>query len=134
MINTGKGFLMSKFDAVKNTDTIGTNYGIATHDLVQTLERWDASYGLEILDVGRQRLCVGFRSLPDDLTRLAEEVYGICPDVMAEHSACVAETVAVMTEEGLGDLTQGVDFEEELGLELLEQKLRSHKAVAMVWH
>lgn len=125
---------MSKFNAMNESGMRGTEYGIATRDIVETLERWDVHYGLDILDVARDRLCVGFRWLPDNLTRLADEIYGICPSVMAEHAATLTETMAVMDGAGLGDLTRGAEFEEELGLELLEETLREKQAVTLCWH
>lgn len=125
---------MSKFNGLNESGIRGADQGIATNDIVETLERWDANYGLEIVDVARNRLCVGFRSLPDNLTRLADEIYGICPSIMAEHAETMSETRAVMDGVGLGELTEGVEFEEELGLELLEETLREKKTVTLRWH
>lgn len=125
---------MTKFEGVSRSGTNGTNYGIATSDIVEMLERWDSNYGLDIIDVERNRLCIGFRNLPDNLIRLAEEIYGLCPNVMAEHATAVEETVAAMEGAGLGDLTRDVEFEEELGLELLEEALRESRSVTLRWH
>lgn len=125
---------MTKFDVVKQRGTNGAHYGIATHDIVETLERWDASYGLELRDVDHDRMLIGFRSLPDNLSRLAQEIYGICPDVIGQHSVCMDQMVELLEKEIGAVFTEDVDFEDEvLGLELLEQILRSKRTIALWW-
>lgn len=125
---------MSMFDVVKKSGTNGTSYGISTGDIVEMLERWDARYGLEIIEVERNRLCLAFHTLPEDIGTLAEEMYGICPEVLGEHAGGLEETIVAMERAGLAALTEGMDFAEQLGLDLLEETLRAKRTVALRWH
>jgi hypothetical protein len=131
---------MDKFAELRKKDTNEANYELDTEDVIERLQKWDAAYGVELSDVGHDRVAVKFKKLPADVGALAAEAYEFCPDVIDQHFGCFAEMIEAMEEmgeeapEGLSDLVEGVDLEDEnYGLELLKRSLEQTKAVALWW-
>lgn len=131
---------MSKFEVLNDKGTNGENYDVSTDTIIEKLKQWDSNYGIEISDVEHNSLFVTFKSLPDDLVILANEIYEFCPDVIDQHFGCMDEMVEMMDETGqeltpeMAQLIEGVDFEnEDFGEELLRRSLRSTHAVSLWW-
>jgi hypothetical protein len=131
---------MDKFAELRKKNTNGANYDLDTEDVIERLQKWDAAYGVELSDVGHDRVAVKFKQLPADVGALAAEAYEFCPDVIDQHFGCFAEMIEAMEEmgedvpEGLSELVEGVDLEDEnYGLELLKRSLERTKAVALWW-
>lgn len=52
----------------------------STDDIVEFLARWDADFGLTILDADADRLSFGVTSLPDDIGKFVSEILSLCPE------------------------------------------------------
>ncbi len=131
---------MSQFDIVREEGTNGINYDITNDDIIRQLTAWHDAYGIEISDVGHDRVNVTFQSLPDDLDALAAEIYEFCPDVVDQHFGCMDDMIDQMAEIGqdvsdeLAELVDGVDFQDEdFGLTLLKKSLRMTQQVPLWW-
>lgn len=53
---------------------------LSTDDIVEFLARWDADFGVTILDAEADRLSFGVTSVPDDIERFVSEVLSLCPE------------------------------------------------------
>jgi hypothetical protein len=131
---------MDKYEELRLQKTSGINYDLETEDIIRQLKQWDETYGIDISDVAFDSVFVQFKTLPDDLNLLAEEIYEFCPDTIDQHFGCVADMIGAAEEmeqeipEDVRQLTDGVDFEDEdYGLELLKRSLKRDKAVALWW-
>ena len=131
---------MSKFDVLNEKGTNGGNYDVSTDTIIEKLKQWDSNYGIEISEVEHNSLLVTFKSLPDDLVVLTNEIYEFCPDVIDQHFGSMDEMVDMVEETGqeltpeMAQLIEGVDFEkEDFGEELLQRSLRSTHAVSLWW-
>ena len=131
---------MSKFDLLHENHTNGANYDLDTNAIIARLEAWDAEHGIEISDVGHDRLLVRFLSFPDDIEPLAKDIYQFCPDVIDQHFGCMDEMLEMMDEMGqepspdIAELVDGVDFNDEnFGLQLLQKSLMTTHSVALWW-
>jgi hypothetical protein len=131
---------MDKFAELRNKNTNGANYDLDTDAVVDRLRKWDAAYGIDVKDVGFDRVVVTFKKLPADVGKLAAEVYDFCPDVVDQHFGCMAEMVDAMEEmdedvpEHVRELVEGVDLTaDDYGVELLKRSLEKTKMVALWW-
>lgn len=131
---------MSKFKELSTQNTNGANYDIDTDQIIAKLSDWDEKYGVEISDVGHDKVTVRFSSLPDNLESLAKEVYEFCPDTIDQGHGCYDEMIEAAEEmdreipQHIQELVEGVDLSNEsYGLVLLEKALKKHRVVALWW-
>ncbi len=131
---------MVNLDPIKEHQTNGINCDITTGDVLARLTEWDKQYGIEISNVGADRLMVKFKTLPEELTTLAEEIDEFCPDVIDQGYGCMDDIVEMMAASGqqLDEknqaLLQGVSFDDpDFGLQILENALRQDRAVSLWW-
>lgn len=131
---------MLNTDQLKAKSTNGDNYEVSNEDVIARLEAWDAKYGIEIADIGHDRVTVTFTSLPEDTGALAEEIYEFCPDTVDQGFGCYDEMIEMAEEMGqeldpkILEFAEGVDFSDEnYGVELLARSLKSEKKVALWW-
>ena len=130
---------MDKYAELRTHGTNGINCDLDTDAINAILQDWDVKYGIDLSDVGHDRVNVQFRTLPVDLDALAQEIYDVCPDIIEQHFGCFAEMIA--HEEDMQHpippevraLVEGVDFsDEDYGLELLKRFLR-RKDILPLW-
>ncbi len=125
---------MSKFDVVRKAGTSGIRYGITTADIIEMLVRWDARHGIDISHVAGDFMIVQFAALPAAVVQLAEEIYGICPDVIRQQLAWAEEMMNALREVDRDACEKLAALDEEaLGLKLLEHALKTTRAVALWW-
>ena len=110
------------------------NYEIGTEDIISKLKEWDEQLGIDLSDIGFDRVTVKFHKLPDNLTAFAKEIYEFCPDTIEQGYGCMAEMIEAAEEMGeeipdhLKELIEGVDLEaENYGLVLLEKRFAKTK-------
>lgn len=131
---------MDKYQPVRDAGTNAMNFDLDTEAVIARLKEWDARYGIELSDVGFDRVLVRFNRLPDDVMALAKDVYEFCPDTVDQHFGCMAELVELAEETGedvpenVRELIDGVDLSaENYGLELLRRSLVKEKAIGLWW-
>lgn len=131
---------MDKYQPLRDAGTNGMNFDLGTENVIAHLKEWDAKYGIELTDVGFDRVLVRFNRLTDDVMALAKDVYEFCPDTVDQHFGCMAELVELAEETGedvlenVRALIDGVDLsDEEYGLELLRRSLAKEKAIGLWW-
>lgn len=131
---------MDKYDELRSKHTNGINYELDTDAVIARLRDWDEKYGINLSDVGHDRLTVTFERLPDDLAALSGEIYEFCPDTIDQGFGCVDEMIDAAEEMGrevpadLLELVEGVDLDDEnYGLELLRRSLARERSVALWW-
>ncbi len=131
---------MDKYAELRTEGTNGVNYDLDTDAIIAMLQDWDGKYGIDLSDVGHDRVTVQFRTLPVDLDALAREIYAVCPDIIEQHFGCFAEMLA--HEEDMQHpispevcaLVEGVDFSDaDYGLELLKRSLRRKDILPLWW-
>lgn len=129
-----------RFAALYAHHTNGIHCGLTTDGVVAVLKDWDARFGIEISDVSESRLTVAFRTLPEDLSGLAQEIHAFCPDVVEQGFGCMDEMVEMYEETGrevpphLQPLIEGIDFTKEgFGLEILARDLKARRQIVLWW-
>jgi hypothetical protein len=129
-----------KFAELYEKHTDGINCGLTTDGLVAVLSEWDERLGIELSDVGHDRVAVSFASLPHDLAAFAREIYALCPDIVDQGFGCMGDMVEMVEETGrslpenVRALIDGIDFaDESFGLEILQRDLAARRAVALWW-
>jgi hypothetical protein len=116
------------------------NFDLDNEAIVQQLDRWDLLYGIDVTDVGSNKVTVRFLSLPDSLDQIAREIYAFCPDVVDQGFGCLDDMVAIQSRDGreiapeLARLIDGVDLQHpDAGLILLQRSLRDTRSIALWW-
>lgn len=127
-----------KFAALRAKQTHGINYGHTTDDVILRLKTWDEAYGLEITDVGTDRVELWLQSLPDDMDAFVREVYQFCPDTVSQGFGCFAEAYGEMEPEELppsvAELLDGIDFDDEdYGLEIMKRSIQRDQKIGLWW-
>ncbi len=114
--------------------------GVLTKDMIATLERWDAAYGIEAEVGAGSLLLVNFKTLPADVSPLAAEIYEFCPDVVDQNFGCMDVMVEMMEASGqplseeIAALIKGVDFsDDDFGHVLLRRSLEHTRSVGLWW-
>jgi hypothetical protein len=125
---------------VVGAGTNGIDHDLDNDDIVRTLDRWDKTYGIEISDVGADRVTVRFLSLPESLDALAREIHEFCPDVIDQGFGVLDDLLAMQARDGkeiapdMARLIEGVDLQHpDAGLILLQRSLRDTQTVALWW-
>lgn len=132
--------LSPKFAPLYEHGTNGINCDLMTADVVAVLMDWDERLGIELSEVGHDRVVVHFSSLPDDVDTLAREIYAFCPDVIEQGFGCFDEMIE-MNEVTGGDLppdiralVEGIDFDDDdFGLEILKRDMVAQRVVRLWW-
>ena len=60
----------------------GANYDVSTNDLMDRLKGWEASCQFQIVGAASSWVAIQFDTLPENICRLAEEIYQFCPDTV----------------------------------------------------
>ncbi len=128
----------AKFAPLFEQATAAPNFDLETVDIVRQLQAWDQQYGIEIDAVEADGLTVVFKTLPDTLSPLAQEIYEFCPDVIDQHFGCFDDLLESLDEPELSpelaELIQGIDFNrDDFGLKLLEKSLTMTQSVGLWW-
>ena len=131
---------MSKYDLIIKNKINGSNYDVTTSDIVEKLKLWDSISGIDIVDVTNDCVLFVFKSLPEDLDSLSQEIYEFCPDLIDQNYGCMDQMIEMMEESGqelpqdILDLVDGVDFSEnDFGMKLLKKSLIRTKQVLLWW-
>lgn len=130
-----------KWSSLLKHGTNGINSDVDTQEVIDTLEAWDKQFGIEISEVGHDRVTVDFEKISDvDIYSLADEIYEFCPDVIEQGFGCMDDMVDMAEEHGFPldentqKLIEGVDFSnDDFGIELLRRSLIQTKQVALWW-
>lgn len=83
----------SKFDFVKYAGT-GTYHGIDDAKLIEKLKLWDRQFGIDVIATCHRSLDVEFRTLPENMSELCNDVHQLCPDLFLEDRSDYEETAA----------------------------------------
>jgi len=90
--------------------------------------------------VADDRLTVLFQHLPEDLDKLAADIYEFCPDTVDQGFACFedmlenAEDLDPKVANELRELAAGIDFADgNFAFELLKKSLRRDRAIGLWW-
>ena len=70
----------------------GSNYGVTTDKLIETLREWDDRCDFRIVGAGHDWVELAFSSLPSDVCAFAEQVYQLCPDSVEQGTALMNES------------------------------------------
>lgn len=118
--------LDNHYQIVKFFGTGAGNYDLSNQDIINKLRDWEKLCEFEILGGGGDTLELAFKTLPDDLSAFAEDVYEFCPDLMDQGY------VGPPLGEGatMEDLGRAMD---EQTLEDLADYLERNKAVSFWW-
>lgn len=65
--------------------------GQSTDEIVETLKRWDESFGIDVEAASGDSVTIGFSSLPDNLGDFYKEAMDVCPDVAGTKSTLEKE-------------------------------------------
>src|SRR5262245_7750274 len=109
---------MSKFDVLREQGTSAPNYDITTEQLIATLSQWDEAYGIQLSDVGDDRVTVHFERLPENLDALAARIYDFCPDTVTQGFECFPDMLEQDDDldpemaANIRELADGIDFED----------------------
>jgi hypothetical protein len=129
-----------KLRPVVKAGTNACNFDLDNEAIIQQLDRWDLLYGIEVSDVGSDKVTVRFLSLPESLDALAREISEFCPDVLDQGFGCVDDMLAMQARDGQdiapewARLIDGVDLKHpDAGLMLLQRSLRATGRVALWW-
>ncbi|OIP75868.1 MAG: hypothetical protein AUK48_06645 [Oscillatoriales cyanobacterium CG2_30_44_21] len=87
---------MDKYQRLLELGTNGCNYDVETEDIIQKLQDWDAKYGIELSEVSSDSVLLNFKSLPDDVTELASEIYEFCPDTIEQGFGCAEDMIEIL--------------------------------------
>jgi hypothetical protein len=133
----------AKYAPLYEQGTNGINCDLTTADVVAVLIDWDERFGVEISEIGHDRVVVAFRSLPDDadaVDALAREIYTFCPDVVEQGFGCLGEMIEMSEETGrevppeVRVLVEGIDFDDDdSGIEILKRDLVAQRVVRLWW-
>lgn len=93
-----KGY--NKFDPLRFEATNGLNYDLETEDIITRLEKWDQLYGIELHIVSYDNVVGKFKELPEDVSKLAQEIYEFCPDTVEQGVGSVEELTKFIEENG----------------------------------
>ena len=131
---------MVHVEEIREKQTNGINCDVDTDDVIAKLQKWDDEFGIETSDIANDSITVTFKSLPDDIRALANEIYKFCPDTVDQHYGCMGEMIEVEQEMGedvdpeLLKFVEGVDLShEDAGLVLLARALEQTKSVNLWW-
>ena len=83
----------NKFEALLFEATNAVNYDIYTPEIIETLQKWDSLYGIEIYGVGFDFVDGHFNKLPDNIKPFAEEMYRFCPDIVDQGTGSIEELI-----------------------------------------
>ena len=116
---------MSKFNIISD---------FVTNDVIDKLNKWDLTYGVEVSGVKGDCFNVKFISLPNDLTDLAQEVYELCPNVIYQGFGCMDDMIEIMTQSGreiepeIAELIKEIDIEDEdFSMKIIQKYLKFKK-------
>ena len=131
---------MGKFDALQDAQTNGANYDVMTEDIIAKLEEWDAQFGVEISNVTHSTVNVKFAKVPDDVVKMANDIYELCPDIIEQHYGCMDDMLEAMEEFGqdidpkLKALVDGIDFsDDDFGMQILQKAIREEHVLPFWW-
>lgn len=79
-IVVGKG--ESQFDILRLARTDACNFDMDTEDLIQKLESWHFSWGIDIIRAETDTIELTLAKMPADTHAFANEVYEFCPDIV----------------------------------------------------
>lgn len=130
-----------KWSSIIKHGTNGINSDVDTQEVIDTLEAWDKQFGIEISEVGHDRVTVDFENISEENSySLANEINEFCPDVIDQGFGCMDDMLKLADEHGIPldentlKLIEGVDFSnDDFGLELLRRSLFLTKQVALWW-
>jgi len=114
--------------------------GIVTNDVIDKLNKWDLTHGINVSGVEGDCFNVKFISLPDDLTDLTQEVYELCPNVIYQGFGCIDDMVEIMTQSGrkiepeIAELIKETDIEDEdFSMKIIQKYLKFKKTLYLWW-
>ena len=72
----------NKYEPLLFEATNAVNYDIYTPQIIEKLKSWDSKYGIELYGVGTDFVFGEFKIQPNNLKKLAKEIYQFCPDIV----------------------------------------------------
>lgn len=129
----------AKFIELYRQYTSAPQQGLDTRRLVDCLVRWDKAHGVQVSEVGADRLRLHFESLPEDLDKLVRDLDKLCPSLL-QGFADVREALEHFHETDtappieLSQLCEGLDPQAKtFAHQLLQRSLRREKTVSLYW-
>ncbi|WP_442510512.1 DUF4253 domain-containing protein [Novipirellula sp. SH528] len=131
---------MDKYETLKACETSAPNQGMSTDDIITTLSKWDAEYGVTIKDVDSDRFVATFGKLPDDLNSFANDLYAFCPNILDQDFSQypeILESADVLPAdyiEQVRSFSEGIDFnDKDYDIQLLKRSLTKFRSVSFMW-
>ena len=72
----------SQFDILRIAASDAVNYDKGTEDLINQLQSWDESIGVDIFQAETDTVQFRLKSMPGNMLAFAQEVYEFCPDIV----------------------------------------------------
>jgi hypothetical protein len=130
----------AKFIQLYQRYTSAPARGLSTEQIVQQLLKWDKAYGISVSDVQVDRLNVHFEKLPEDTRKLAKEIVKLCPDVLEQGFATLAEVLEHFSEraepvpDDLAALCADLDpAARDFPLLALQRSLQLNRSIGLWW-
>jgi hypothetical protein len=131
---------LSQFDELREHQTSAPGYEPTNDEIVATVEKWNAQFGVAVSEVGPDRFTIQFKALPDNLDEFSQELYAFCPniieqdfgnyeDILDSADAWPPDYIAHVRR-----MSEGIDFTDpDYPYELLKKSLRETQRVAFMW-
>jgi hypothetical protein len=84
------------FDLLRFEGTNGVNHDIYTEDIIEKLEEWNQTYGLDIFAAGFDVVQAYYEKVPTDLNHHAKNLYEFCTDIVEQGSGTLEELELVI--------------------------------------
>jgi len=83
----------SQFDIIRFMETTGNDIDLGTNDIVEKLMDLNDRYTINIFRANYDDVGFEVKTLPDDLTTFAEEMYKFCPDCVDQGVGSIEKLV-----------------------------------------
>jgi hypothetical protein len=94
------GTTADPYKVMKYAETNGVNYDINTSDIIAKYKQWDREFGIRAVSIGSDFCECEIRNKDIDYTKLAEDVYQFCPDVVEQGTLTLERLADEMKKKG----------------------------------
>jgi len=79
----------------------GLNYDIDNDQVISKLQKWDSKYGIRLYGAEFDYVFIGFKTIPDNLTKFGKEAYEFCPDAVDQNYGTLEEMIRDISENNM---------------------------------
>ncbi len=121
-----------------NNFDYNTNCG-SLEKCITLLDIWHKRYKISIAEVTNAGFKLSFAKLPKKLTKLAQELYDFCPDIIEQGYGCMDDLQESIENGGtvsddLLELIKDIDFSDDnFGLKILSKDLAKKSEISLWW-